>query len=109
MKNVLVVFGTRPEAIKLCPLVTTLVDRSREFRTTVCVTSQHREMLDQVLEVFEVSPHFDLNLMRPDQSLFQITSSCLERMGDVIAETCPDHVVVQGDTTTTMATAAIAM
>lgn len=105
MKNVLVVFGTRPEAIKLCPLVATLMDRSAEFRTTVCVTSQHREMLDQVLDVFEVEPDFDLDLMKPDQSLFQITSSCLERMGEVIAETGPDCVVVQGDTTTTMATA----
>lgn len=105
MKNLLVVFGTRPEAIKLCPLVATLMARSSEFTTTVCVTSQHREMLDQVLDVFGVTPHFDLDLMKPDQSLFQITSSCLDRMGKVIAETRPDCVVVQGDTTTTMATA----
>lgn len=105
MKKILMVFGTRPEAIKLCPLVKKLEEHADRFKTIVCVTAQHREMLDQVLDIFDVSPNYDLDLMRKDQDLFDITSNCLLETGKVIKDEKPDIVLVQGDTTTTFATA----
>ena len=104
MKHVMVVFGTRPEAIKMCPLVLELRHHSAEFKTTVCVTAQHRQMLDQVLEVFAVQPDYDLDLMRQNQSLEYITSNCLTKIGETIESEQPDIVLVQGDTTTSFAT-----
>ena len=103
MKHVLVVFGTRPEAIKLCPLVLELRQHSSDFKTTVCVTAQHREMLDQVLDIFDVRPDYDLDLMRQNQSLAYITSNCLNRIGETIERALPDILLVQGDTTTSFA------
>src|ERR1700728_3833449 len=101
--RVLVVFGTRPEAIKLCPLVSALRTHpsSRGLETLVCVTAQHREMLDQVLAVFEVTPDYDLDVMRPGQTLTELTGRLLSALAPVIAEVKPALVVVQGDTTTT--------
>lgn len=104
MKTVLVVFGTRPEAIKMCPLVLEL-KKSPLLTTTVCVTGQHREMLDQVLEAFGVTPDYDLSIMKKKQTLFDITSEVLLRMGDVIDCAKPDVVLVHGDTTTSFAAA----
>ena len=101
--KILIVFGTRPEAIKMCPLVLALKDDS-SFDVKVCVTAQHREMLDQVMEVFEISPNYDLNLMKPKQSLEQITSAVLTGMRNVFKEFLPDLVLVHGDTTTTFST-----
>jgi UDP-N-acetylglucosamine 2-epimerase (non-hydrolysing) len=101
--KILIVFGTRPEAIKMCPLVHVLKEES-SFDVKVCVTAQHREMLDQVMEIFEISPDYDLNLMKPGQSLEQITSSVLTGMKNVFAEFLPDLVLVHGDTTTTFST-----
>jgi UDP-N-acetylglucosamine 2-epimerase (non-hydrolysing) len=98
--KVLTVFGTRPEAIKLAPVIREL-ERQPEFDSRVCVTAQHRQMLDQVLELFEIEPDWDLDIMRPDQSLFQITSRGLELLEDVLREERPEIVLVQGDTTTT--------
>ena len=102
--KVLTVFGTRPEAIKMAPLVHALADRP-DFESSVCVTAQHREMLDQVLQIFEIRPDIDLNLMRPGQDLFEVTSSVLLGMKKVLQEVQPDAVLVHGDTTTAMATA----
>jgi UDP-N-acetylglucosamine 2-epimerase (non-hydrolysing) len=102
-RKVLVVFGTRPEAIKLAPLVLEL-RRHPEFRTRVCVTAQHRQMLDQVLRLFDITPEHDLHVMRPGQSLEDVTSRVLAGMRDVLAREKPDIVLVQGDTTTTFAT-----
>ncbi len=101
--KVLVVFGTRPEAIKMAPLVQAL-KADDYFDTEVCVTAQHREMLDQVLALFKIKPEFDLNLMKPGQDLFQITTAVLTGMKTVLEEAKPDIVLVHGDTTTTMAT-----
>lgn len=98
--KVLTVFGTRPEAIKLAPVIQEL-ERHPEFESRVCVTAQHRQMLDQVLELFEIEPDWDLDIMRPDQSLFQVTSRGLELLEDVLREERPEIVLVQGDTTTT--------
>ena len=105
MKKVLLVFGTRPEAIKMCPLVKELQKRSNLFKTTVCVTGQHRELLDQVLNIFDVSPDFDLNIMTPGQDLYDITARVLTGMRDVLNKAKPDIVLVHGDTTTSTATA----
>ena len=102
--RVMLVFGTRPEAIKMCPLVLELKKRE-DIVTIVCVTAQHREMLDQVLEAFNVKPDYDLNIMKNKQTLTHITSSVLEGVYDVILEERPDIVLVHGDTTTTMAAA----
>ena len=102
--KVLVVFGTRPEAIKMCPLVLAL-KRDTEIETRVCVTGQHREMLDQVLEIFNVVPDYDLAIMRPRQTLETITTAVLENIGTVIDAEQPDIVLVHGDTTTSMAAA----
>lgn len=100
--RVLVVFGTRPEAIKMAPVVTAL-KQTPSIDTMVCVTAQHREMLDQVLRLFEIIPNFDLNLMKPGQGLFEITSCLLEGMKAILSDTAPDLVLVHGDTTTTLA------
>jgi UDP-N-acetylglucosamine 2-epimerase (non-hydrolysing) len=102
MTKVLFVFGTRPEAIKLCPVVLHLKSRPDEFTTRVCVTAQHRSMLDQVLTAFDVSPDHDLNLMLPGQTLFQSTSRILAALEPVMKEEEPDIVLVQGDTTSTL-------
>lgn len=104
-KTVMLVFGTRPEAIKMAPLVRELYGRSEAFRTIVCVTGQHRSMLDQVLEVFEIAPDFDLDIMRPGQDLYDVTSRVLVGMRDVFRNVCPDFVLVHGDTTTSTAAA----
>ena len=103
MKKVLLVFGTRPEAIKMAPLVKALQKDSVHFETKVCVTAQHRQMLDQVLEVFEITPEYDLNIMAPNQDLYDITSKVLLGLRDVLKEFQPDVVLVHGDTTTSMA------
>lgn len=103
MKKVLIVFGTRPEAIKMAPLVTKFREYQDTFKTSVCVTGQHREMLDQVLRLFEIIPDFDLNIMKDGQDLYDITSTVLIKMRDVLQEVKPDIVLVHGDTTTSMA------
>lgn len=105
MKKVLLVFGTRPEAIKMAPLVKTFYANSQYFQTIVCVTGQHREMLDQVLEIFDIIPDYDLNIMHQGQDLYDITSRVLLGMRDVLKQTQPDIVLVHGDTTTSMAAA----
>ena len=105
MKRVLLVFGTRPEAIKMAPLVHEFKKHGDVFETLVCVTGQHREMLDQVLDLFQVKPDYDLNIMKPDQDLYDVTSRILVGMRDVLAEVRPDVVFVHGDTTTSMASA----
>ena len=105
MKKILLVFGTRPEAIKMAPLVKKLQANPEEFQTIVCVTGQHREMLDQVLRLFDITPDYDLNIMKPNQDLYDITSRILLGMRDVLKEVQPDIVLVHGDTTTSMAAA----
>lgn len=100
----MVVFGTRPEAIKMCPVILELKSRN-VFDVTVCVTGQHREMLDQVLNTFHITPDYDLSIMKKNQTLFDITSSILERIKDVLIKVSPDIVLVHGDTTTTFVTA----
>lgn len=104
-KKVMLVFGTRPEAIKMCPLVNELKSRPNEFDTVVCVTGQHREMLDQVLHVFDVVPDYDLSIMKPGQTLFDITCGVLLKFRDVLGEENPDVVLVHGDTSTSFAAA----
>lgn len=104
MKKVMVVFGTRPEAIKMCPLVKELKTR-KKLNTIVCVTGQHREMLDQVLAAFDVVPDFDLSIMKAKQTLFDVTINILEEMKAVLEEVKPDVVLVHGDTSTTFVTA----
>lgn len=105
MKKILLVFGTRPEAIKMAPLVREFKRYSDRFETVVCVTGQHREMLDQVLDLFQIVPDYDLNIMKPNQDLYDVTSKVLVGMRDVLKETKPDVVLVHGDTTTSMAAA----
>ena len=105
MKKVMLVFGTRPEAIKMCPLVKEFQKYPDEFETIVCVTGQHREMLDQVLRIFEVVPDIDLNIMKQGQDLYDITARVLTGMRDVFKECKPDVVLVHGDTTTSTAAA----
>lgn len=105
MKTVMLVFGTRPEAIKMCPLVKEFQKRTDEFKTIVCVTGQHREMLDQVLKIFDVKPDYDLNIMKQGQDLYDVTARVLTGMRDVLKETHPDVVLVHGDTTTSTAAA----
>ena len=104
MKKVLVVFGTRPEAIKMCPLVNELKARP-ELKTTVCVTGQHRQMLDQVLEAFGVTPDWDLSIMKENQTLFDVTTGILQGIKSVLEKERPDVVLVHGDTSTTFVTA----
>ena len=105
MKIVMLVFGTRPEAIKMCPLVKEFQKRTEEFKTIVCVTGQHREMLDQVLKIFDVKPDIDLNIMKQGQDLTDVTVRILIGMRDVFKESKPDVVLVHGDTTTSTAAA----
>lgn len=104
MKTIMLVFGTRPEAIKMCPLVNELKTREN-IKTVVCVTGQHRQMLDMVLDTFGVMPDYDLSIMRAGQTLFDITTNILNKIGDVLDEVKPDVVLVHGDTSTTFATA----
>lgn len=104
MKKVMLVFGTRPEAIKMCPLVNELKKRS-EIQTVVCVTGQHRQMLDQVLDTFQVTPDYDLSIMKKNQTLFDISTEILNRIKEVLETEKPDIVLVHGDTSTTFATA----
>lgn len=105
MKKILLVFGTRPEAIKMAPLAIELKQRKEEFETIVCVTGQHREMLDQVLHIFGIKPEYDLNIMRQGQDLYDITARVLTGMRDILREVKPDVVLVHGDTTTSTAAA----
>lgn len=105
MKTVLLVFGTRPEAIKVAPLIKELEKHPEEFRTVVCVTGQHREMLDQVLDLFNITPDYDLNIMKQGQDLYDVTSKVLLGMREVLKEVVPDIVLVHGDTSTSTAAA----
>ena len=105
MKTVMLVFGTRPEAIKMAPLVKEFENNCDEFKTIVCVTGQHREMLDQVLRIFDIKPDYDLNIMKQGQDLYDVTVKVLLGMRDVLKEVKPDIVFVHGDTTTSTATA----
>lgn len=107
MKRIMLVFGTRPEAIKMAPLVKELQKNTKDFQTIVCVTGQHREMLDQVLSIFEIKPDYDLNIMKQGQDLYDVTARVLTGMRDVLKEANPDIVLVHGDTTTST-TAALA-
>ena len=104
MKKIMLVFGTRPEAIKMCPLVNELKTR-KELKTVVCVTGQHRQMLDMVLDTFGVVPDYDLSIMKAGQTLFDITTNILNKIGEVLDEVKPDVVLVHGDTSTTFVTA----
>jgi len=103
VKRILLVFGTRPEAIKMAPLALQLKEQNGDFETKVCVTGQHRQMLDQVLELFQLTPDFDLNLMKPGQTLSDVTSGVLKGLEQVFEEWLPDVVLVHGDTATTFA------
>ncbi len=105
MKKIMLVFGTRPEAIKMCPLVKEFQKHPDDFETVVCVTGQHREMLDQVLRIFDVKPDYDLNIMKQGQDLYDVTARVLTGMRDVLKECRPDVVLVHGDTTTSTAAA----
>ena len=105
MRKIMLVFGTRPEAIKMCPLVKEFQKYPEEFETIVCVTGQHREMLDQVLKIFGVTPDYDLNIMKQGQDLYDVTARVLTGMRDVFARYRPDVVLVHGDTTTSAAAA----
>lgn len=105
MKTILLVFGTRPEAIKMCPLVKEFEKHPADFKTVVCVSGQHREMLDQVLNIFEVKPDYDLNIMQQGQDLYDVTSKVLLGMRSVLKEVKPDVVLVHGDTTTSTSAA----
>lgn len=105
MKTIMLVFGTRPEAIKMCPLVKEFQKYPKDFKTVVCVTGQHREMLDQVLTIFDVKPDYDLNIMKQGQDLYDVTARVLTGMRNVFKECKPDVVLVHGDTTTSTAAA----
>ncbi len=105
VKKVMLVFGTRPEAIKMAPLVKEFQKYPEQFQTIVCVTGQHREMLDQVLQLFEIVPDYDLNIMKQGQDLYDVTARVLTGMRDVLKGTQPDIVLVHGDTTTSTSAA----
>ena len=105
MKTVMLVFGTRPEAIKMAPLVKAFEKHPQDFTTLVCVTGQHREMLDQVLHLFDIVPDYDLNIMKQGQDLYDVTARVLVGMRDVLKQAKPDVVLVHGDTTTSTAAA----
>ena len=102
-RKILLVFGTRPEAIKMAPLVHEFKKFPEQFETKICVTAQHREMLDQVLTFFDIHSDFDLNLMKPGQNLYGLTADIITSMQSILEEFQPDYVFVHGDTTTTMA------
>ncbi|MGQ1892004.1 non-hydrolyzing UDP-N-acetylglucosamine 2-epimerase [Thermophagus sp. OGC60D27] len=103
MKKILIVFGTRPEAIKMAPVVKALKRENNDFETRVCVTAQHREMLDQVLNFFNITPDYDLDLMKPNQNLFSLTGEIINGLKPILEDFLPDIVLVHGDTTTSMA------
>lgn len=105
MKKIMLVFGTRPEAIKMAPLIKEFQKYPEQFQTIICVTGQHREMLDQVLQIFDIKPNYDLNIMKQGQDLYDITARVLTGMREVLKEVQPDIVLVHGDTTTSTATA----
>lgn len=105
MRKIMLVFGTRPEAIKMAPLVKEFQKYPEEFKTIVCVTGQHREMLDQVLQIFDITPDYDLNIMKQGQDLYDVTARVLTGMRDVLKKVQPDVVLVHGDTTTSTASA----
>ncbi len=105
MKKIMLVFGTRPEAIKMAPLVKEFQKYPENFKTIVCVTGQHREMLDQVLHIFNIAPDYDLNIMKQGQDLYDVTARVLIGMRDILKEVRPDVVLVHGDTTTSTASA----
>lgn len=105
MRKIMLVFGTRPEAIKMAPLVKEFQKYPEEFKTIVCVTGQHREMLDQVLQIFDITPDYDLNIMKQGQDLYDVTARVLTGMRDVLKKVQPDVVIVHGDTTTSTASA----
>ncbi|KAA6344898.1 UDP-N-acetylglucosamine 2-epimerase [termite gut metagenome] len=105
MKKILLIFGTRPEAIKMAPLVKGFQNYTEDFDVKVCVTAQHRQMLDQVLLFFEIKPDYDMNLMRPGQNLYQLTADVITGLKPILEEFNPDYVFVHGDTTTSMAAA----
>ena len=102
-KKILLIFGTRPEAIKMAPLVKEFQKHPQFFEVKVCVTAQHREMLDQVLDFFEIIPDYDLDLMKPKQNLYNLTATIIESLKPILEEFTPNYVFVHGDTTTTMA------
>jgi UDP-N-acetylglucosamine 2-epimerase (non-hydrolysing) len=102
-KKILIIFGTRPEAIKMAPLVKAFQEQKDAFETKVCITAQHREMLDQVLSFFEIVPDYDLDLMKPNQNLYNLTASIITNLKPILEDFKPDYVFVHGDTTTTMA------
>jgi UDP-N-acetylglucosamine 2-epimerase (non-hydrolysing) len=102
MKTILSIFGTRPEAIKMAPVIKELEKHPKSFKSVVCVTAQHREMLDQVLEIFNIRPEYDLDIMKPQQDLYDITANVLFKLRNVLSKVKPDMVLVHGDTTTTM-------
>src|SRR6266852_3559060 len=102
MRKILLIFGTRPEAIKLCPVIRSLREHPAHFDVKVCVTAQHREMLDQVMQAFEVKPDYDLDIMLPGQTLFESTARILAGLEPVFKDARPDLAIVQGDTTTTL-------
>ena len=103
--KILAIFGTRPEAIKMLPLCRALLKNKEDFETKICVTAQHRQMLDQVLDIFDIQPDFDLDIMKQGQDLTDVTSSVLVGMRNIFSEYKPDLVLVHGDTTTTLASA----
>jgi UDP-N-acetylglucosamine 2-epimerase (non-hydrolysing) len=103
MKKIMTVFGTRPEAIKMAPVIGELNKRPEQFKSLVCVTAQHRQMLDQVLDLFEIKPDYDLDIMKPSQDLFDVTCNVLQGLKSILEKEHPDLVLVHGDTTTTMA------
>lgn len=100
MLKVMTIFGTRPEAVKLAPVIKKLEEYKEDFESIICVTAQHRQMLDQVLELFDIKPHYDLNIMKPNQSLFELTSNVLLNIQPILEKEKPDIILVQGDTTT---------
>ena len=103
MQRVLFIFGTRPEAIKLAPVIRALQKNKSKFQVRICVSAQHREMLDQVLKIFDIKPHYDLNLMKKDQTLFDLTARTIIKLKNILEKEKPDIVLVQGDTTTVFA------
>ena len=108
MQSVLCIIGTRPEAIKLAPVIRELEEHPKEVRSLVCVTAQHREMLDQVLQLFDIRPNYDLNLMQPNQGLSQLTAVLLTQLEPIVRETRPDWILAQGDTSTVLAASLVA-